>query len=275
MLYCAATALNAMEDGNVGAAMLGTVVPAAFTVALLSTPRLRRQWDFRILVFALCVLLVRSILQIAVSCQVVRECEAEQRRLMLLHFGSPDFSQGDGERRQCDRVHCHLGKHVSVSSEQCSLKATSSPKPRSTLGFMAQFLSWICDCAILCRVLAFHPSTTTPQRKRFSIMAFPLAAHLPRVPLIVATVAYTTLEGYQSNRFKHIYTPLRVVEGGLQMVVNCYCSGCLLHKVSGFNSEEQTSAHADPLLFRHINTPKPTSPLKVPKQVALAYVFDT
>lgn len=61
-------------------------------------------------------------------------------------------------------------------------------------------------------------------------MAFPLAMHIPRIPLLLASfVLYltaTTDDDFLSADY------MLVAEGALQVAENCYCSGFLLHKVS-------------------------------------------
>lgn len=98
--------------------------------------------------------------------------------------------------------------------------------------FLQCAVPWICDCALLCKVLAFHPATTTPWRKRVAIMAFPLAMHIPRLPLLIAPtlLSFTNAEEYGITPL--IGQRMLVAEGALQAAENCYCSGLLLYKVS-------------------------------------------
>lgn len=51
-------------------AYLGSLVPTVLAVVFLSTPRLRRQWAFRILVLALIVALGKGILELQVRMRV-------------------------------------------------------------------------------------------------------------------------------------------------------------------------------------------------------------
>lgn len=67
LLLCQAVVDDGMQDGAVAAAYLGGMIPAVLAVVFLSTPKLRRQWAFRILVFALIVNLVRCALGMRVS----------------------------------------------------------------------------------------------------------------------------------------------------------------------------------------------------------------
>lgn len=124
--------------------------------------------------------------------------------------------------------------------------------------FPVLFVPFICDCALLCRVLAFHPPST-PLKTRISILALPLTMHLPRFPLLVTYIVLSIKEGPGSIQYQRFYMRLRVVEGGLQLLINCYCSGFLLHKVSTATSEQ---AEADDLKLtftaRPTNTPMRT-----------------
>lgn len=58
---CGYVARGDVEATNRSAAFLGSLVPASVAIVLLSTPRLRRQWAFRILVFAVVFTMARGI----------------------------------------------------------------------------------------------------------------------------------------------------------------------------------------------------------------------
>lgn len=65
-------------------------------------------------------------------------------------------------------------------------------------------------------------------------MAFPVAMHIPRLPLLV--VASALALKVKLERWDHIFGPLSsysmfVADGALQVAENCYCSGFLLYKV--------------------------------------------
>lgn len=117
-------------------------------------------------------------------------------------------------------------------SSQCSL--LTRPEHHSSALFMGWYLPWICDCAMLCKVLSFHPSRTTSWRKRLAIMAFPLAMHMPRFPLILASAVRGVIESGESNGiigYGKDVQRMKVVESALQLGENFFCSGFLLYKV--------------------------------------------
>lgn len=66
LLECIAYPSEDMRSSDDTAALLGSLVPISLAVVLLSTPRLRAQWSFRILVFALVVLILQSVIKLHV-----------------------------------------------------------------------------------------------------------------------------------------------------------------------------------------------------------------
>lgn len=64
---CIAWAALDLQTSDGVAGFLGSLVPVSLAVTLLSTPRLRKQWAFRILMVALIVLIVRCTLKLQVS----------------------------------------------------------------------------------------------------------------------------------------------------------------------------------------------------------------
>lgn len=67
--------VSGLQSSTQSTAFLGSMIPALAAVIFLSTPRLRRQWSFRILVFALIVTIIRCALAMEVSCVAERSRE--------------------------------------------------------------------------------------------------------------------------------------------------------------------------------------------------------
>lgn len=99
------------------------------------------------------------------------------------------------------------------------------------------YIPWICDCALLCKLLAFHPARITPWKKRAAIMAFPLTMHVLRVPLLVTIM----INPINERAWPLAAVRIIISEGALQVAENCFCSGFLLHKV-GMDVTRQRNA---------------------------------
>lgn len=67
VLACGYAADIDVQAGARASAFLGSYILSAFAVVFLSTPRLRRQWAFRILVVALMFAISKCIVELKVS----------------------------------------------------------------------------------------------------------------------------------------------------------------------------------------------------------------
>lgn len=159
-------------------------------------------------------------------------------RLTLLHTTDDDEAGCLHVRSRPARELCDLESVVLVSAQQVDAMwmwsdiSSLSTQFASADYFVQWTVPWICDCALLFKLLAFHPAPTTPWKRRAAIMAFPLAMHVPRMPLLAASLvlARANPEGIVVEARNQ--ARLLVVEGALQVAQNCYCSGFLLYKVS-------------------------------------------
>lgn len=82
-------------------------------------------------------------------------------------------------------------------------------------------------------------------------MAFPLAMQVLRFPLLITIMALET--SGEVSRYVYVYARLGLVEAGLQLLVSCYCSGFLLHKVSR-SWLNRACTDANNLTFRPVTT---------------------
>lgn len=100
--------------------------------------------------------------------------------------------------------------------------------------FLQWYVPWICDCALLLKLLAFHPSAAMPWRRRAAIIVFPMAMHIPRLPLLVAANVLNMTREWEEGDYGYLpllSRRLLVAEGALQVAENFYCSGFLLYQV--------------------------------------------